>query len=89
MGRTENQNWYLDSEWLDVAVAREVTDRMVRPFVWAWEEVTPPIGPWEWNGVWLYDYEATTINSRTMRGFMSANADQIREAAQAVPHLRE
>ena len=76
--------WYLDSEWLDVQVVREVVEGMVDPFVWYCHSQNKPYGPWDWKGVWLCECEADTVITRTMRAFLSANADEILEATKAV-----
>ena len=87
-GRLHPKRFYLDSLWLDVAVVREVTVNMLKPFIWKWHVKHQPRAPWDWKGVWLYEYEADTVTSLTMRVFLSANADDIRKAAAALENQR-
>lgn len=41
----------------------------------------PPSEAWGWMGMWLSEEEAEDVLTATMRGFLSANAEQIQEAA--------
>ena len=79
--RDLSKRWYLQSEWLDMVVVKQVAQDMVNPFVWRWGEKYPPRGHWEWKFVYVTEEEAETVIAHTMEAFLSADADEIREAA--------
>jgi len=74
----DEHSWILEGGWVDVHLVRRVAYDMILPFRWSWGW---PRGNWSWTSVWLLDVEADTILSQAMGGFISAEPDDIIEAA--------
>ena len=74
----DEHSWILEGGWVDVHLVRRVAYDMILPFRWSWGW---PRGNWSWTSVWLLDVEADMILSQAMSGFISAEPDDIIEAA--------
>ena len=85
-------DWEKDHDWLSVDVMRRIATDMLRKFmyqsVWSRAECRyvwkQPVGAWGWDYMWLDEYEVETIATMVMRGYLSANAHEIQEAAAAL-----
>ena len=87
--------WLVDL--LSVDVMRKIATDMLSKFLWrqAWSRAEyryvwkQPVGAWDWDNMWLDEYEVETIATMVMRGYLSAGVREIQEAAAALKLKRK
>ena len=90
-------DWETDQDVLSVGVMRQIATDMLSKFLWrqAWSRAEyryvwkQPVGAWDWDNMWLDEYEVETIATMVMRGYLSAGVSEIQEAAAALKLKRK